>query len=57
MTNRYHTPSDDLSQPLDYEAALPLIDFDYRFGLAVANADARPQWKPNDFFGKTFARQ
>ncbi|HET7436787.1 MAG TPA: M28 family metallopeptidase [Thermoanaerobaculia bacterium] len=56
MTTRYHSPSDDLSQPLDYEAALPLIEFNYRLGQAVANADARPRWKPNDFFGKTFGQ-
>lgn len=54
---RYHAPSDDLSQPIDYSAALLPVEFDFRLGLAVANRDARPRWKRGDFFGETFARR
>jgi hypothetical protein len=57
LRTRYHTPTDDLAQPIDWSAALLLTEFDYRLGLAVANADARPRWKPGDFFGETFARR
>lgn len=53
---RYHSPQDDLSQPIDYSAALKLVELDFRLGLAAANRDARPRWKPGDFFGETFAR-
>jgi hypothetical protein len=53
---RYHSPSDDLQQPLDFDAALLPIELDYRIGLAAANRDARPKWKPGDFFGQTFGR-
>ncbi len=53
---RYHSPQDDLSQPIDYTAALLPVEFDFRLGLAVANRDARPRWKPGDFFGKRFGR-
>ena len=56
MRTRYHAPSDDLRQPIDYAAALPMIEFDFRLGLAAANRDARPKWKPGDFFGETFAK-
>jgi Zn-dependent M28 family amino/carboxypeptidase len=53
---RYHAPSDDLQQPIDYTAALPITEFNYRLGLLVANRDQRPRWKPGDFFGETFAK-
>lgn len=56
LRTRYHSPQDDLQQPIDWSAALLLTEFDYRLGLAVANRDARPQWKRGDFFGETFAR-
>jgi len=51
---RYHSPQDDLSQPIDYTAALAPIELDFRIGLAAANRDARPKWKPGDFFGERF---
>ena len=48
--NRYHGPSDDLSQPVDKAAA---ARFNYLlFGLSqrVANASERPHWKSDSFF-------
>ncbi|MDQ3281616.1 MAG: M28 family metallopeptidase [Acidobacteriota bacterium] len=57
LRTRYHSPKDDMQQPIDWPAALLLTEFDYRLGLAAANRDARPQWKPGDFFGQTFARR
>ncbi len=44
--DRYHSPSDDLNQPWDPEAAAKFNLFFRRLVEAVANADARPQWKP-----------
>jgi Peptidase family M28/PA domain len=57
LRTRYHSPKDDLQQPIDWSAALLLTEFEYRLGLAAANRDARPQWKPGDFFGVTFGRR
>jgi hypothetical protein len=57
MRTRYHTPQDDLQQPIDWSATLPLAEFDFRLGLAVANSETRPEWKPDDFFGRTFGRR
>lgn len=54
---RYHTPKDDLEQPIDWSAALLLAEFDYRLGRAAANREQRPRWKPGDFFGQTFGRR
>jgi Zn-dependent M28 family amino/carboxypeptidase len=57
LRTRYHSPKDDMQQPIDWPAALLLTEFDYRLGLAAANRDARPRWKRGDFFGETFGRR
>jgi hypothetical protein len=57
MRTRYHTPRDDLQQPIDWSATLPLAELELRLGLAVANGERRPEWKPDDFFGRTFGRR
>ncbi|MEO8027934.1 MAG: M28 family peptidase [Bryobacteraceae bacterium] len=44
--DRYHSPSDDLNQPWDPEAAAKFNDFFRRMVETVANADGRPKWKP-----------
>ena len=54
---RYHTPQDDLSQPIDFGAGAMLAELAYRIGAAAADREARPQWKPGDFFGETFGRK
>jgi Zn-dependent M28 family amino/carboxypeptidase len=50
LTNRYHAVSDDLSQPVDLGAAALYEEITRRLLVAVANADARPAWKPDSFF-------
>jgi Peptidase family M28 len=52
---RYHAPSDDLSQPVDLAAAAQFNAILEKFTLRVANADQRPAWKPDSFF-RRFAR-
>jgi len=54
LKNRYHQPSDDMSQPLDFEAAAQFARDQFLIGYAVAQADARPRWNPGDFFGARF---
>jgi Zn-dependent M28 family amino/carboxypeptidase len=44
--DRYHSPSDDLKQPWDPAAAAKFNEFFRRLVESVANADARPKWKP-----------
>jgi hypothetical protein len=53
---RYHTPQDDLGQPMDFEAGARHAQLTFLVGLEVANADERPAWKPGDFFGRMFGR-
>ena len=50
LTNRYHAPSDDLAQPVDLAAAGLYEDIVRQLLISVANADARPEWKPDSFF-------
>ncbi len=51
-SNRYHAPSDDLSQPLLKDEAVKLDDFVAALARRVADADRRPQWLPNSIFRK-----
>lgn len=53
----YHTPKDDMSQALDYDAAAKYTRLSFALGYAVANQDQRPSWNPGDFFGKKFGNK
>jgi Zn-dependent M28 family amino/carboxypeptidase len=50
LKNRYHAPSDDLNQPVDKPAAAQFNQIILHLIERVANANARPQWKPDSFF-------
>jgi Zn-dependent M28 family amino/carboxypeptidase len=50
LTNRYHAPSDDLSQPVNLESAALYEEVIRQLLVSVANADAKPEWKPDSFF-------
>jgi Zn-dependent M28 family amino/carboxypeptidase len=50
LTHRYHAPSDDTSQPVDLGAAGLYESVVRTLVLNVANADRRPEWKPDSFF-------
>jgi hypothetical protein len=47
---RYHGPSDDLSQPVDLAAAAQFDVILAKLALRVADADRRPEWKADSFF-------
>ena len=48
--NRYHSPSDDLDQPVLKDEAVKLNDYVTALTLRVANANARPSFLPASFF-------
>jgi Zn-dependent M28 family amino/carboxypeptidase len=50
--NRYHSPSDDLDQPVMKEEAVKLDDFVAALAAHVANADAPPHWLAGSVFRK-----
>jgi Zn-dependent M28 family amino/carboxypeptidase len=54
-TERYHAPSDDLQQPIDFQAAADFNRAYLHVVKAVANRSERPQWNPESFF-RRFAR-
>lgn len=42
---RYHRPSDDINQPIDFAAAAKFNLFFSRLVDSVANAEQKPAWK------------
>jgi len=50
LESRYHAPSDDPQQPVDLAAAARYNRLMLGLTEAIANAAARPQWKPESFF-------
>ncbi len=54
LTERYHAPSDDLNQPVDFAAAGKFEDIVAGLTIKVANNAQKPEWKSDSFF-KRFA--
>jgi Zn-dependent M28 family amino/carboxypeptidase len=50
LKERYHSPSDDLMQPVDKEAAAQFNKLMASIALTVANDPQRPQWLPTSYF-------
>lgn len=55
-TTRYHTPQDDMNQPLDFNAARKCTQVILAVGYEVAQAPQRPAWNRGDMFGQRFGR-
>jgi len=53
-TTHYHTPQDDMNQPLDFNAARLCTQVLLAVGYEVANAPDRPVWNSGDMFGQRF---
>jgi hypothetical protein len=49
---RYHQPSDDINQPLDFNATVRCTRVDLAVGYEVAQQTERPHWNAGDFFNK-----
>jgi Zn-dependent M28 family amino/carboxypeptidase len=49
---RYHRPQDDLTQPVDFDAAAKFDEFFYKLTETIADAPERPAFLP----GSSFAR-
>jgi hypothetical protein len=47
---RYHSPSDDLAQPVDRDAADAFVDVVRRLAIRIANRPDRPRWSQSSFF-------
>jgi Zn-dependent M28 family amino/carboxypeptidase len=51
----YHTPKDDLTQSINWQAGARYAKLNYEIARALADADARPRWYRGDYFGDRFA--
>ena len=51
----YHSPADNLSQPILWRALARYGTLSYRIASALANALDRPRWYAGDYFGDKFA--
>jgi Zn-dependent M28 family amino/carboxypeptidase len=56
MKDRYHQPSDDLTQKIDWKAAADFTELNARIIRALAAGEERPSWNEGDFFGELFAQ-
>ncbi len=56
LKNHYHQASDDLDLPYSREGAERFARAALLMGLIVADADERPRWNEDDFFGDKFAK-
>ena len=52
----YHKPSDDLSQPIRYDAGAKFARLNYEITRELADG-ARPSWNKGDFFADKFAKR
>ena len=53
----YHRVTDDISVPINYDAAARFAALSAAIAIEIANAPVRPQWKPGNFFGDTFGKE
>ena len=50
----YHSPQDDLTQKIDWDAGARYALLNYRISRVMADAPARPMWLHGDYFGDLF---
>jgi hypothetical protein len=50
LTNRYHSPSDDLSQPIEPAHAVAFNRYLVKLITTVADLPERPAWNEESFF-------
>ena len=55
LRTTYHSPRDDLTQPINWQAGARYAALNYRITRALADADSRPRWYRGDYFGDVFA--
>jgi hypothetical protein len=56
MRTHYHQPSDDMSLPINWDAAVRFAQLNYVLGIEIANSPKRISWNAGDFFGELFGK-
>lgn len=54
MQKYYHRPTDEITLPIRWDAALRFVQLNVDIGREIANTPARPKWKPGNFFADTY---
>lgn len=57
LRQRYHKPSDDLNQPIDWPSVGAFTQVTTEIIRDTANATPAPAWLPGDFFGGLYGRK
>jgi hypothetical protein len=55
LRTNYHSPRDDINQPINWEAGARFARLNYLIASEIANAPEAPRWYRDSFFGTTFA--
>ena len=56
LVTRYHTPLDNMDQPMDFDSAAQGARLNFLVGYRVAQDAQAPTWNAGDFFGETFGK-
>ena len=56
LGHEYHSPADQITLDIDYDAGAKFAHVNYLIIRAIANEDKRPSWNEGDFFGETFGK-
>ncbi|MBU2979830.1 M28 family metallopeptidase [Alteromonas sp. C1M14] len=56
LATHYHKPSDDTSQPFNWDAAKTFTEVNAEIGYTLATQEKAPKWNEGDFFGNTFGQ-
>lgn len=54
LVTRYHTPLDNVDQPMDFDSMAKGAVLNFLIGYRVAQNDSTPEWHKGDFFGTAF---
>jgi len=57
LEHEYHTPGDDVGEPMDLPSAARFIRFAVDLGWSVAESSERPRWRDDSFLGRTFGQR
>jgi len=57
LVTRYHTPLDNMDQPLDYQSGARAATLNFLVGYELAQWDHSPQWNRGNFFGSRFGHR
>ena len=56
LRTQYHSPSDDLNLPINYESATTFTMVNFEIGKEIANSSEKPRWNEGNFFGDLFTK-